>query len=404
MALTRRQTLAALGGTSVAWLLTDLLHAARGISELSNGQAVAAGLPAPAGAHFIKSLPLGRLDSRPKPPRHVLLGSGLDARLFTDLTPVVTGQAVTPTGQFYVRTAAPPTLPSPAGWRISLGGRVRAEATLTLDALRDGTTRRGVHLMECAGNADPDNFGLLSAASWSGMPIAAVLDRVQPLSGVNRIRVTGFDDEVTPTQTSNPGASWVFTRDELERAGAFLAVQMNDAPLTVNHGAPVRLVVPNYYGCSEIKWVTRIDVVPDDEPATLQMLEFSARTHQDGLPRIARDYEPPVIDLAATPLRVEQWGEPDGRGGERVFYRVIGIRWGGASRHAPLTIRFRHSERFVPVEHCPDADSVTTWSLWSHTWRPDTPGRYQVALSVADRGIRARRLDLFYYTREVEVG
>ncbi len=82
---------------------------------------------------------------------------------------------------------------------------------------------------------------------------------------------------------------------------------MNGAALTADHGAPIRLVVPNYYGCSCIKWVSRIDWVADDEPATSQMMEFSARTHQNGVPRLARDYEPPVIDLAALPIRVEQW-------------------------------------------------------------------------------------------------
>ena len=65
-----------------------------------------------------------------------------------------------------------------------------------------------------------------------------------------RVRVTGFDDEQRPSVTSNPGAGWVFTREELDRTGAFLALRMNGAALTADHGAPIRLVVPNYYGCS----------------------------------------------------------------------------------------------------------------------------------------------------------
>ena len=217
-----------------------------------------------------------------------------------------------------------------------------------------------------------------------------------------RLRITGIDDERTASATSYPGASWVFTPDELERSGAFLALRMNDAPLTADHGAPIRLVVPNYYGCSCIKWISRIDWVPDDEPATSQMMEFSTRTHQDGVPRMARDYQPPVIDLAAMPIRVEQWTV--GRDGqERSVYRVVGIRWGGIVRQAPLTIRFRDSERFVPVSDNPPIDNPRTLSLWSHEWTPAAPGRYQIALSVADRSIRTRRLDLYFYTREVDI-
>ena len=265
----------------------------------------------------------------------------------------------------------------------------------------------GTHLMECSGNADPANFGLLSAAAWDGVRMSAVVDRLGRLAAktgaTTRVRVTGIDDGQPRSQSSVAGASWVFTRDELERTGAFLAVQMNGAPLTPHHGAPVRLVVPNYYGCSGIKWVSRIDLVSDEEPATLQMREFSARTHQNGIPTLARDYAPPAIEVAATPIRVEQWAEPDGRGGERLFYRVIGIRWGGWTKRVPLTIRFRHTQPFVPVDDCPDAHAVTSWTLWSHTWRPDAPGRYQIALQTADRAIAARRLDIFYYTREVDI-
>jgi DMSO/TMAO reductase YedYZ molybdopterin-dependent catalytic subunit len=256
----------------------------------------------------------------------------------------------------------------------------------------------GTHVMECSGNNDPANFGLLSAASWIGVPIAAVLDRVDALADARRVRVTGIDDGQPVSQTSIPGAAWVFLREDLERAGAFLATGMNHSELPPEHGAPIRLIVPNWYGCTCIKWLSRIDFVGDDEAATAQMREFAARTHQRGRPALARDYDPAVIDLAAVPIRVERW-----RVNGSIVYRVVGIRWGGTVSAAPLTIRFKHSESFAAVEHCPPAGQLTTWSLWSHTWRPAAPGRYQIALAIADGEIRTRRLDLFFYTREVEI-
>lgn len=355
-----------------------------------------------AGGRLVRTMPLGRLDGRPTPPLHTVLGSGLDARQFTDISQVTPDRLLTPTSEFYVRTAHSPDLPEAAGWRLAVGGLVRAEQVIGIDAMQRDARDMGVRLMECAGNADPANFGLLSAASWSGVPVAGVLGRVTPSSGARRVRVTGFDDATRPSATSNPGASWVFTPEELERAGAFLAVGMNGAPLTADHGAPVRLVVPNYYGCSCIKWVTRLDWVADDEPATLQMLEFSTRTHQAGVPRAARDYQPPAIELAATPIRVELWVVRQ-NGVERPVYRVVGLRWGGRSTQVPLTIRFSSRERFVTVTDVPASDNVASWSLWSHEWTPDAPGRYQIALGVADAAIPARRLGLYYYTREVEI-
>lgn len=351
---------------------------------------------------LLGTLPLGRFDGRPQPALHTLLGSGLDARQFTDLSSLDADRLVTPVDQFYVRTAHAPSLPPAATWTLTCGGLVTREQRVDLPMLARESREMGAHVMECAGNSDPANFGLLSAASWTGVPVVALLDRVSPQRTASRLRVTGFDDERTASVTSNPGASWVFTRGELERTGAFLALQMNGTALTADHGAPVRLVVPNYYGCSCIKWVTRIDWVTEDEPASSQMREFSARTHQAGVPAAARDYAPPVIELAAMPVRVEQW-LVTGDGGERVQYRVVGVRWGVGANVTPLSIRFRHDEPFVPVSDCQPAASATTWSLWSHTWAPDAPGRYQIALNVADPAVPARRLGLYYYTREVEI-
>jgi len=334
---------------------------------------------------------------------HTLLGAGLDGRQFTDLSTLSSETLLTPTARFYIRTAAPSRLPEASRWLVTMGGGGRAEHALRLDELQAQARPMGVHLLECAGNNDPANFGLLSAAAWAGVPIGWVLDRFAADSQFRRVRVTGFDDE-QPSTTSVPGAAWIFTREELEERGAFLATMMNGEPLTAHHGAPIRLVVPNYYGCSAIKWVTRIDAVSNDEPATTHMREFSTRTHQVGMPSLAREYEPPVIDLAATPVRVEEWATSDDRGAERRLYRVVGIRWGGSARRVMLTIRFSHREPFVPVDECADADSTPSWSLWSHVWTPSEPGRYQIALRATDRAIRTRRLDVYYYTREVDVG
>ena len=114
-------------------------------------------------------------------------------------------------------------------------------------------------------------------------------------------------------------------RAQMMRLRALLAVRMNGAPLPRDHGFPVRLVVPGWYGCACIKWVNRIELVPDEAPATSQMHEFAARTHQPfdrlkaGTEVVARDFVPAVIDTAAMPVRVEKWAI-DGR----LAYRVVG--------------------------------------------------------------------------------
>jgi DMSO/TMAO reductase YedYZ molybdopterin-dependent catalytic subunit len=334
-----------------------------------------------------------------------MLGAGLDGRLFTDLSTLAplgstdAAAPATPTERFFVRTTAPSSLP-PAGrrsaWRVTVGGLVREPVELGPDALDRmiAPTRRS--LIECAGNGNTAAYGLMSVADWEGVPLPAILDHVRPTSGAYRVLVSGLDDETTTSRTSIPGASWVFSRDDLQQA--VLAVRMNGAPLPPDHGAPVRLVVPNWYGCACIKWVDRIELVPDDAPPTSQMVEYSGRTHQAGFPKLARDYAPAVMDVAAMPVRVERWSV-DGR----VVYRVVGIVWGGTKPTRALAIRFKTGQPWTAVESCPLPGSTLTWSVWTHTWKPDAPGRYDLVLKVTDPSIRTRRLDLFYYVRTVDI-
>ena len=128
------------------------------------------------------------------------------------------------------------------------------------------------------------------------------------------------------------------------------------------------------------------------------MTEFATRTHQEGRPALARDFTPAVIDLAAMPVRVEKW-LLDGR----VVYRLVGVMWCGSKPTNALQIRFRPSEPFVPVSDCPLPETTAAWTLWSHLWRPAEPRRYQIVLRVNDPAVRTRRLDVFFYTREVTV-
>ena len=168
-------------------------------------------------------------------------------------------------------------------WTMRLNAPGREPESFAFARLKAMEQSMGVHLMECAGNTRAFHFGLMSAATWTGMPISDVLKPISnQAAATTRVLVSGFDKYQATSATSQPGASWIFTLDELKASRAFLATQMNGAPLTKDHGAPVRLVVPGWYGCTCIKWVDEITLVSDDAPATSQMQEYAARTHQQG--------------------------------------------------------------------------------------------------------------------------
>jgi hypothetical protein len=77
--------------------------------------------------------------------------------------------------------------------------------------------------------------------------------------------------------------------------------------------------------------------------------------------------------------------------------------WGGERPVDQLAIRFNAGETPRPFTLCPARRTNRTWSLWEYRWQPPSPGVYNIALSVIDRSIRTRRLDVSYYVRRIVI-
>jgi len=347
-----------------------------------------------AGGGMLEVVPFAR---EGRPPMDTAIGEELDGRLYTDLSALSPENPVTPVGRFYVRTRASVLLKVPELQSIELHGLAGAPIHITVEELRAQSRPMGIHLMECAGNTREGRFGLISVADWTGVPLADVVQRLTAIPKDTRVLVSGFDRYASTSVNSTPGASWIFSLDDIHSTGAFLATEMDGKPLTRDHGAPVRLVVPGWYGCTCIKWLNEMRAVPDNAEPTSQMQEFAFRTMQQGSPKLARDYQAPAIDQAAIATRVEKW-----RVGERIKYRVAGILWGGTKPVKRLEIRFNPEEEYVRVDEVQQS-SNDPWNFWSHSWSPANRGTYLIRLRVAEPVMQTRRLDMGFYVREVEI-
>src|SRR5262245_55960572 len=118
----RREFLAATGTTLAAAVVSPL-------ARLTTAQ------PPIADGRFVRTLPLGDPLRRDDPPLNQLLGTGLDARLFTDLSRLAVSDIITPSEQFFVRTACPEKATKTDGWTIACEGRIQRPLSLHVDEL-----------------------------------------------------------------------------------------------------------------------------------------------------------------------------------------------------------------------------------------------------------------------------
>jgi len=346
-----------------------------------------------AGARFIGVIPFvgepNQIMDRP-------VFEELDGRLLTDLSTIGQSSRVIPTEIFYIRSRASKLLKYGQPWSIKITWP-EGSVDLPIEKLLAESYSMGVHLMECSGNTIEGHFGMIGTAAWSGVPFSRILEPLKMAGRPGRILVSGFDTYVTKSRTSIPGASWIFSVDDLINVGAFLATHMNGKPLTLDHGSPVRLFVPHWYGCASIKWVNEISVVDENAEATSQMKEYAGRTMQKGVPRLAKDYEPALIDPAAMPIRIEKWHI-----NERTVYRVVGLLWGGLRTVDNLLIRFNPNDPYVRVgQKYPVIED--SWTFWTHVWQPKKTGTYRIRLKIDEPPLRTRRLDMGFYDRSVTI-
>ncbi|MGI8608873.1 MAG: molybdopterin-dependent oxidoreductase, partial [Candidatus Dormibacteria bacterium] len=141
-------------------------------------------------------------------------------------------------------------------WRLEVVGLVKSPVSLTLDEIKALPTHGRRSLHHCI-------QGWSSVADWRGVPMADILRLCQPEESARYAVFWGMDDKA---QTDHQGTGYFFEAVRLDivaAAEAFLAYEMNGAPLPVEHGAPLRLRLDNQLGFKMVKWVHRIELVAD---------------------------------------------------------------------------------------------------------------------------------------------
>jgi DMSO/TMAO reductase YedYZ molybdopterin-dependent catalytic subunit len=185
--------------------------------------------------------------------------------------PALVGGVVTPNMHFYVRNHFHVPRLDMETWRLSVGGCVERPLSLSLRQLRAMRAETAVLTLECAGNGrsllDPPvvgekwDVGAVSTAEWTGVPLSEVLDRVGMTPGAREVVFRGADRGTVDGSAVTTPFERSLSLDDARHSQALLAYAMNGEALPVQHGYPVRLVVPGWYAVTSVKWLTEIEVI-----------------------------------------------------------------------------------------------------------------------------------------------
>jgi DMSO/TMAO reductase YedYZ molybdopterin-dependent catalytic subunit len=293
---------------------------------------------------------------------------------------------LTPAGLHYLLVHYDIPFLDPAAWRLELGGHVATPLSLDLAALRKRPRVTHTVTLECAGNgrarllprpvSQPWLDEAVGTAEWTGCSLAALLAEAGVREGAVDVSFTGHD------HGTERGVEQDYCRalslSDAVAGDVLVAYEMNGAPLPPQHGAPVRLIVPGWYGMAHVKWLRTITVLAE---------EFTG-FQNDVAYRLRADAEDPGVPVSRIRPRalVVPPGFPDFMTRRRVVdagpVELFGRAWSGRSPVSRVELSVDDGLTWTEAD-LGAAASRYAWRPWTFTWDA-LPGDYTLCVRAAD--------------------
>ena len=251
--------------------------------------------------------------------------------------PALIGGVVMPNARFYVRNHFGAPAIDAERWRLEISGLVERPLSLSARNLSCLPIDTRVVTLECAGNGryrldppvegEPWRLGAVSTAEWTGVPLTEVLDRAGVLPAATEIIFRGADHGPVDGRDGVVHFERSLALDAAYQAQALLAYAMNGEPLPLQHGYPLRLVVPGWYGVASVKWLTTIELADHSFDGHFQATKYWYETTEG-------DREPVTLQRVRALITEPADGETL-PAGERT---IRGVAWSGAAPIARVEI------------------------------------------------------------------
>ncbi len=295
------------------------------------------------------------------------------------------GGVVMPNARFYMRNNfGMPSLDAPA-FQLAIRGLVERPQSFTVRDLQNMRSKTEVVTLECAGNGralfdrptEGEKWGLgaVSTAEWTGVPLVEILDRAGVRPDAKEVLFRGADGGAVEGRSESMRFERSLRIDDARDSDVLLAYAMNGEPLPVEHGYPLRLIVPRWYAVASVKWLTEIELIDRTFTGHYQGHKYRYEWEREG--RIVSE---PVTLQRVRALITEPSPQTDVRPGELA---IRGVAWSGAAPIARVEVSVNGGDwqeaRLVSERN------RSSWQWWEVITRVEQS---------ADLILRARATDL----------
>jgi len=297
---------------------------------------------------------------------------------------------ITPTDLFFIRSHFSTPKLDLASYQLLVDGAVRNPLSLSYEQLRDMPSETRVATLECAGNGRvflvPQvagaqwELGAVGNAEWTGVPLGALLERAGLEEDACEIVLEGADRGTPKEEPVPPGPisyARSLPRDKALEREVLIAYQMNGRDLPLDHGYPVRAVVPGYYGMASVKWLLHVQAVREQFRGYWQTSDYAYWDYLDGKP-VRRALG--VMKLKSEIVRPRFYEKL----APNQVYTVFGAAWAGETEVTGIAVSMDGGQIWAEAEFL-DPLQRHAWRRWKFNWlTPKKPGQYTLLARAKD--------------------
>ena len=302
---------------------------------------------------------------------------------------------ITPTGLHYLLIHYDIPEVNAEQWRLKITGLVGKPLELTLDEIEKRPRLTMPVAMECAGNgralfaprriSQPWLLEAIGNSEWTGTPLRGILQDAGLSSAAVEIVFTGLDQGVEGEQIQFYQRS--LTVDDAMRDEVLLVYEMNGEPLPPQHGYPLRLLMPGWYGMASVKWLDRIEAVAE----AFQGYQMARAYHYT---RTADEPGEAVTLIRARALMIPP-GIPDFMTRNRLVdagaVTLTGKAWAGRVGVSDVEVSVDGGATWSKAE-LGEPESPYSWRTWTFLWNA-TPGEQVLLVRAIDAHKNTQPID-----------
>jgi DMSO/TMAO reductase YedYZ molybdopterin-dependent catalytic subunit len=302
---------------------------------------------------------------------------------------------ITPTGLHYLLIHYDIPEVNADQWRLKIAGLVAKPLELTLEQIKKRPRRTLPVTMECAGNgralfaprriSQPWLLEAIGTAEWTGTPLRNVLQDAGVSADAVEVVFTGLDRGVESDQIQFYQRS--LTVEDASRDEVLLAYEMNGEPLPPQHGYPLRLVMPGWYGMASVKWLDQIELVAQPFQGYQMVRAYRYAQTADGPGE--------VVDLIRARALMIPPGIPDFMTRNRLVepgpVTLTGKAWAGRARVTHVEISVDGGGTWAAAQ-LGESASPYAWTTWTWVWNA-RPGAYTLYVRASDANGNVQPVD-----------